>query len=165
MRPLILLATVSAALLSLPATAYDTRDLNQLKSQKRCIGCDLSGANLRDENLAGADIRWSNLSEADLERAQLAGADLTGANLTNSKLLRANFEGANLQGVVFHGVDLSATRFSDSDLRWSDMGHLDINRDLSRMDIRGAQLEGVRFSANYRCSDRSQPGRCAPERR
>ena len=43
---------------------------------KDCMGCDLSGADLKDSNLSDAD-----LTNADLYGANLSNVDLSGANL------------------------------------------------------------------------------------
>ena len=65
---------------------------------------DLSGANLRNQDLQGANLAYANLQGADLRNSNLTfanawncdfrGADLRGTNFTKTKLERSNFEGA-----------------------------------------------------------------------
>ena len=46
-------------------------DLDQLKKDKFCSECDLSGADLTGVNLRGAELRKADLSEANLKWPRL----------------------------------------------------------------------------------------------
>jgi len=59
-----------------------TQTLIQTKS---CVGCNLTGANLKDATLIGANLQNALLTDADLTEAKLCQADLTGATLTGAK--------------------------------------------------------------------------------
>jgi len=90
---------------------------------KDCMGCalsgaDLKGADLSDADLTHADLYGANLSnvelyDADLTAADLTHADLSGANLSHADLTGANpshadLTGANLDGVI--GADFSRAK-------------------------------------------------------
>jgi len=49
---------------------------------KKCVGCNLSGANLSFADLHGANLSDATLTQADLSFANLRGADLSRATLT-----------------------------------------------------------------------------------
>jgi hypothetical protein len=86
------------------AGAFDPEQLKQLKSQKVCKNCDLSGANLSGANLRGVNLTGANLSGADLSEAKLFGADLSGSNLSRASLLKADITGAILTGANLSGA-------------------------------------------------------------
>jgi len=97
-------------------TACGGNDLDQLKKDKFCSECDLSGADLTGVNLRGAEIRradlsganlrGANLSEAKLTEADLSGANLTDANLEEAYLVDADLTDANLTGTDLRGANL-----------------------------------------------------------
>jgi uncharacterized protein YjbI with pentapeptide repeats len=89
-------------------------------------GADLIEANLREADLRGADLWGANLREADLRGAKLWGANLRGANLN----------GANLSGTVGGKFDWDPTANGSGRSR----GWADLNTDLSRANLRGANL-------------------------
>ncbi len=159
------LAAVLAIALTTPALAYDADDLQKLRFDNKCNGCDLEGANLQGLSLRGAELRWSNLTNANLNNVDLEKADLTGSDLTRARISQTRFNGATLQGVQFKGAELSNASFGSADLRWSRMEHLDIDNDLSSLDLMTAQMEGARFRNNRRCS--GYPGQagigCIPD--
>lgn len=68
-----------------PALAADTDDLERLRTNGRCPGCDLRGADLVGADLAGADLRDARLEGADLRGAVLRGADLRGVRLEGAR--------------------------------------------------------------------------------
>jgi hypothetical protein len=86
------------------AGAFDPEQLKQLKSQKVCKKCDLSGADLSGANLRGADLSGTNLTGTNLSEAKLFGADLRGADLSRASLLKADMTGANLTGANLSGA-------------------------------------------------------------
>jgi uncharacterized protein YjbI with pentapeptide repeats len=85
------------------ARAANPDHVQQLLDTRKCLACDLSGAQLSGfaltgADLGGSDLRAADLRDADLYRAQLGGADLTGADLTGTNL---------------GGVDLRTTKGAD----------------------------------------------------
>ena len=99
--------------------SYKKSDLKKLRDTKKCIKCDLYGANLQFTNLSGA-----NLNKANLRRS-----DLTGANLNKAKLTGADLTGAILGGAIL----------KDSILSWAKL----VDADLTGADLRGANLTGT----------------------
>ena len=94
MKKLILISAL--LLVASNGWAYSESDLVKLKTTNACKGCDLSGADLRRENLSRAMLPGANLSGADLRRAMLPGAYLKYANLTGADLRRADLSRAML---------------------------------------------------------------------
>ena len=66
--------------------AYKKSDLKKLRDTKKCIKCDLSGANLQFTNLSGANLQFTNLSGANLNKANLNKAILSETNLNKANL-------------------------------------------------------------------------------
>jgi uncharacterized protein YjbI with pentapeptide repeats len=84
-------------------------------------GADLRFENLRGANLSGADRNMdlrrvalisADLRMANLSRARLNGADLLGADLRKANLREADLRGANLSEAKLGGADLSRTNLS-----------------------------------------------------
>jgi len=120
---------LSCFFLSGEVFAYKKSDLKKLRDTKKCIKCDLSGANLQYTNLNGAILSETNLNKANLRRSDLTGADLTGANLNKAKLTGADLTGAILSGAIL----------KDSILSWAKL----VDADLTGADLRGANLTGT----------------------
>jgi len=80
-------------------SAWKKADLKKLKTTKSCVGCDLSGANLKG---------------LDLSKANLSGANLQGANLSGTKLVNANLSGANMKSVNLNGAYLGGANLADA---------------------------------------------------
>jgi hypothetical protein len=59
--------------------AFDEGNLEKLKATNKCVGCDLSGANLTEAILIKAVLPETNLTGAILTEANLTGANLEGA--------------------------------------------------------------------------------------
>ena len=102
---------------------------------------------LKEANLSGADLIEANLREADLRGAKLWGANLSGANLSGAKLWGANLSGANLNGANLSGTvggkfDWDPTANGSGRSR----GWADLNTDLSRANLRGANLMEANLS-------------------
>ena len=55
---------------------FSEPSLQRLKSEKKCINCDLTGADLTGADLTGADLTGAKLARADLTKADLTGAYL-----------------------------------------------------------------------------------------
>ena len=65
------------------ATAFNSMDVQKLKTTNQCPNCDLSGASLRETNLSGANLTMANLSGANLSKSYMSGAKLNGATWTD----------------------------------------------------------------------------------
>ena len=78
-------------------------DMGKLARQKgparKCMNCDLNGA-----DLAGWDLQGSNLNGAKLRGANLAEANLSGAYLHKADLSEANLTGVTLDGATISGA-------------------------------------------------------------
>jgi len=129
--------------------AYKNSDLKKLKNTKKCIKCDLSGANLQYTNLSGsnlnkanlskanlskANLNKANLSETNLNKANLRRADLTGVDLRNANLKSAKLTAADLTGAILSGAILTGAILS-----WAKL----VDGDLTGADLRGANLTGT----------------------
>jgi len=129
--------------------AYKKSDLKKLRDTKKCIKCDLSGANLQFTNLSGANLQFTNLSganlnkanlnkailsETNLNKANLRRSDLTGADLTGANLNKTKLTGADLTGAILGGAILK-----DSILSWAKL----VDANLTGADLRGANLTGT----------------------
>ncbi len=111
-----------AGVFPLSVAAGDADAMKRLKETQECIGCDLSGS----------DLRWAAVYEAELGGApNLVNGDLSGADLSG-----ANLYGANLQGTRFVGATLTGATLS-----WSDMS----SANLTGADMTDAKLDGVIF--------------------
>jgi serine/threonine protein kinase len=60
--------------------------VRQVKQFKKCLKCNLQGADLRGADLEDADLRGADLKDADLRSADLRSANLRGADLRSAKL-------------------------------------------------------------------------------
>ena len=121
----------------------------KLLETKICVGCDISGANLRDIKLRRADLSSANLRGADLTGADLIGADLTGVNLVEAALNEADLREINLRGANLSSVNLKYANLRRADLRGADLRGADLRgADLTRADLRRVDLRGANLSAN-----------------
>ncbi len=129
--------------------AYKNSDLKKLKNTKKCIKCDLSGANLQYTNLSGSNLNKANLSKANLSKANLNKANLSETNLNKANLRRADLTGvdlrnANLKSAKLTGADLTGAILSGAILKgailsWAKL----VDGDLTGADLRGANLTGT----------------------
>jgi len=90
----------------------------QIEAGTRCVGADLSGADLtnaflQDADCSGADFSNTNLTNVDFGGSNLSGAKFTGANLTSTSFFEANLTGANLSGARFN-----CTWMPDDSVNW-----------------------------------------------
>jgi uncharacterized protein YjbI with pentapeptide repeats len=113
-------------------------------------GSNLSHSNLNAANLREADLAGANLSEANLDVATLTQADLTGASLRGAALNRANFGGANLgkcdlTGATGREANFSMANLTHADLRRARLTGKFNEADLTRADLRFANLGGADF--------------------
>ena len=110
---------------------------------------NLEEANLRGTNLRGANLEEANLQGADLEEANLRGgilqgADLEGANLEGANLQRVNLQRANLRGANLRGADLEGANLEEANLRGADLEGANLRgANLRGADLEGADLEGA----------------------
>ena len=109
--------------------SYKKSDLKKLRDTKKCIKCDLYGANLQFTNLSGANLNKANLNKANLNKAILSETNLNKANLRRSDLT-----GADLTGTILGGAILK-----DSILSWAKL----VDANLTGADLRGANLTGT----------------------
>lgn len=113
------------------ALAFNPQDVDQLKASNTCPRCELSGADLTQQDFNGANLRDANLMGANLSGTNLRGADLTGAILDGAILDGANLGSASLTGAVLKSASLQ-------------------NTDLSFAGLLGANLEAANFKgANF----------------
>ena len=89
---------------AIPSWAYDSVQLAQLKTTKQCPNCDLSRADLQDQDLTGANLTQAFLGGSNLFEAQLQGANLSGADLRVTNLFHANLTSANQQDMNLTGA-------------------------------------------------------------
>ena len=109
MFPVLVAAVIG--LTPMVSSAFVPEDLVQLKSEKKCPGCDLRGA----------DLRGADLSESNLEGANLMGAKLEGANLTDATLEDASLEKADLHNANLHGASLDHASIDEADFKGADL--------------------------------------------
>ena len=127
------------------ALAYSQADLNRLTATNKCVGCDLSGADLSRRQLANADLQAANLVGAKLTSANLSGAKLGGANLTGADLTNTNLAQAFMQAVSAIDVNFSGTNLTNTDLTYANL----VNTNFSRAILRNTNLG----SANLALAD------------
>jgi Pentapeptide repeats (8 copies) len=141
-----------------PASGYNPADLRTLMTTSKCVGCDLSGADLSRKQLVNADLQAANLVGANLTgtnltSAKLGGANLTGANLTNTNLTGAVLQAASLIDVNFANTNLTRTDFSYANLvntnfRSAILANTDLaGANLTLADFTGANLNSVSLTS------------------
>jgi uncharacterized protein YjbI with pentapeptide repeats len=127
------------------ARAFSQADLNRLTTTNKCVGCDLSGADLSRRQLANADLQAANLVGAKLTSANLSGAKLGGANLTGADLTNTNLSQAFMQAVSAIDVNFSGTNLTNTDLTYANL----VNTKFGRAILRNTNLG----SANLALAD------------
>jgi uncharacterized protein YjbI with pentapeptide repeats len=141
-------------------------------SGRSLAALDLTGCDLSGEDLAGADLSKALLEAANLTRTNLAGANMAGAVVAHALIRGARFDGANLEGAnlgagliettsfagatlrgaTFGRVKLRSASLRDTDLTdvdWleAEIGAVDFEGALARLDIlSGSDLTGCRFA-------------------
>ncbi|WP_310485185.1 pentapeptide repeat-containing protein [Chamaesiphon sp. VAR_48_metabat_403] len=130
-----------------PANAYSPTDLKTLLSTKKCVGCDLSGADLSRKQLVNADLQAANLVGANLTGTNLSGAKLGGANLTGATLNNTNFTQAVLQAVSAIDVNFANTNLTRTDLSYANLVNTNFRTAiLANTDLAGANLALADFT-------------------
>ncbi|WP_296223962.1 pentapeptide repeat-containing protein [Ralstonia sp. UBA689] len=121
-------------------------------SPRTCVGCDLSGAYLKNMDLRQADLSGATLRAANLEGANLSDANLSGANLERANLALALLKGASLERVSLERADLSWVNLSETSLKGAKfrdafLGGANLERvSLQGEDLTGAMLEKANLS-------------------
>lgn len=108
-----LLVVTSARVLALVP-----EDLERLKKEKNCPGCDLRSADLRglnlyDANLEGANLMGANLEGVNLEHATLDDAGLEKANLKNAVIKNASMDHAAIDDAIMTNTNFEGTVWID----------------------------------------------------
>lgn len=85
-----------------------SRDGRRIASGPGSVADVLERATSEGVNLSGADLRGQDLSRRSLVHARLECADLAGANLSHADLSRAVLEEANLAGVKWWNLQRSS---------------------------------------------------------
>ena len=94
MKRLLAAVAVVTMLVGSSVLAFDPADLKKLRETNECASCDLSQADLFNDELTNANLIGANLTNTNLNGANLTGANLNGANLTDAKLSYANLTDA-----------------------------------------------------------------------
>jgi len=123
---------------------------------RQCMGCDMSGRNLRGIDLRGANLIGINFADADLRDARLDNATLSGVNLSDAKLdgaslVNARFTGVNIADLSLHGAKMTGLRIVGSSFRDMDLRGLNVRAmldgcvgcNLSGVNLAGADLHGI----------------------
>lgn len=155
---LLILPTLIGSLFAGMVIAANPVHLRQLLETGACNGCNLQDADLTGLKLTGAKLRWSDLRGANFTRVDLDRADLTGADFSGATMFKSSFRASVLEGANLYGVALYEMRLVGSDLRWSNLSHLDVDLDLEFVDLVGVLLEGSRFKNNIRCARLPEKG-------
>ena len=103
------------------AWAFNQAHFDRLMQTKRCLECDLSDLNLRNENLKGAVLGDSNLQRAnlwdvDLQIAFLQRVNFQKSYLQGAKLMGADLQNANYRGPIFRGRTLMVPSWKEQNL-------------------------------------------------
>jgi len=132
-----------------------------------CMGCDLSGRNLRGADLRNVRLTGVNLSGTDLSNAKLDGAHFTGVNLAGvrldgASLVNAKFVGTNINGISLRGANTSGLTMAGVSLSEMDFRNLDVRAllnscvgcNLAGADLRNLDLHGITLiGANFEGAD------------
>ncbi len=117
----------------------------QLYSTASYRNGELNGIRLNDNDLTGWNLKGQNLQEAKFWRSTMTDADLSGANLSDAEfssvtLTNANLAGANLSSAGFWDATLINANLQDADLR---------NSILVRAILTNAEVRGANFGGAY----------------
>jgi Pentapeptide repeats (8 copies) len=129
------------------AYAYNPADLRTLMATNKCVGCDLSGADLSRKQLVNADLQAANLVGANLAATNLTSAKLGGANLTGANLTSTNLTGAILQAASLIDVNFASTNLTRTDLSYANLVNTNFKSAiLTNTDLAGANLALADFT-------------------
>jgi uncharacterized protein YjbI with pentapeptide repeats/beta-lactamase regulating signal transducer with metallopeptidase domain len=151
---------------NVPANA-DVSTLTKILAH--CMGCDLSGRNLRGADLRNLALTGVNLSGTDLRDAKLDGARFTGVNLNGARLdgaslVNAHFVGTDINGISLRGANTAGLTMTGVSLASFDFRNLQVRdllshcvgcnlagANLSNLDLHGIKIAGANFQdANLR---------------
>jgi uncharacterized protein YjbI with pentapeptide repeats len=113
---------------------------------------DLSGIDLRGQDLRGVNFSSTTLTKADLSAANLDGctlenADLSQANLTDSTLIRARSSGAKFRRSRLYQANCFQAQLRNADFRGANLNGASFRQcELHESDFSGADMVGVDFS-------------------
>lgn len=126
-----------------PVVQSVSYNVQRLLQTKECVGCNLTGALLKDVNLQGANLESANLQGADLERTNLAQTNLKLANLTGADLEKTNLSGADLTDANLFDADLEKANLQGANLLGANL----LKADLEKANIQG--VKGVNLQATF----------------
>ena len=90
------------------ATSVEVQEnIDTLVATNKCVGCNLSGAELNRLDLSGAELQGADLSNATFFLADLSSADLRGAIMRGTQLGGADLAGADLRQADLRGVKIA----------------------------------------------------------
>jgi hypothetical protein len=126
------------------ASGETLENISTFLDTDKCVGCDLSGANLYNADLRDVDLEGAKLNDAILANADLSGANLKGAELRNADLTGAKLKGATLAGADLANAILINSDLSDADLTAANMEGADVTgADLTDAQMKDAVTTGV----------------------
>ncbi|MBV8883202.1 MAG: pentapeptide repeat-containing protein [Chroococcidiopsidaceae cyanobacterium CP_BM_RX_35] len=130
LTPLVPVQSTTAPVISPTASSIESVAVNvrRLLDTKECVGCNLSGANLKTVNLQAANLAGANLQDADLEKANLQETNLQAANLQGADLGKANIAGANLQGANLFDADLEKANLIGAKIEGANLQGADLEK-------------------------------------
>lgn len=109
-----------------PSYAFNADDLDEFTNTLYCEGCDLSGANLNDQDLSASFLVDTDLSNANLSGSYLAQVHWQNVNLSNADLSRSLFVESELQDVDLSGVKLIEAEFYNNWIEGVDLTGADL---------------------------------------
>ena len=130
---------LTASMFANGALAASDSDVEKLKKTNECKICNLTEAELPNEQFRDANLYGTNMTAANLSGADLNGADLSAAGAALVDLSGADLSNALLIGTVLPDSNLSGANLSGADLSNADLS----NADLSNADLSGAKLHNV----------------------
>ena len=144
---------------------YESRLITKAHAVLDLTEAYLNFAHLVGVNLREAHLRGVSLVKANLNDTKLSGADLSGAILFGAHLHWAKLDGANLSKAVLMSSDTGSIPFPiASSTRRTSTFHSagPKNADLSRADLRGADLTDAYVSEEQLRSAESLKGATMP---
>ncbi|MBU4486276.1 MAG: pentapeptide repeat-containing protein [Candidatus Delongbacteria bacterium] len=143
-------AQVAAAEKKLSEAMQRQRSLMEPPVKPPMTAAALRAGLVTDKDLSGIDMKNENLKRMSLTYRKLIGADFSGSDLSDASL-----QGCDLRAALFVNANLSRTTFYDADLRGANLEGVTLvsnNFQQSRLegaDFRSASIDGVDFGATY----------------
>lgn len=146
MKRLTILITM---LMATSGWAYDELDLIKFMATNACVGCDLSGADLKNGKFSFAKLARANLKGADLSQSNFSNAKLEQANLEDTLLVMTDLSDANLEKANLQNTYLYLTNFYAADLEEANLKNAIPNGvNFSFAKLGGANLANIDFTEN-----------------